>query len=498
VEFVYTNNGDSFTLSTTTIDNIAVGETSTFTVVPKTGLAAGTYTTTVTVTRGIYISTTFRVSFTVNQSIYSIGSDVTGTYTFPAAVPGYGTQAVKTVTVTNTGNRATNAALITLSGTNSGSFSLSKPAISDLEVGETDTFWVRPKIGLAAGTYTAIVSVSNNGGSHSYSANFTVSFTVNPSTYGINLDITGTHTFPGATAGYGAQTAKSVTITNTGNHATGALTIVLSGTDSESFTLSRTAIGITAGGTSTFTVVPKIGLAAGTYTATVTVNGGNGITANFNVSFTVNLVTINLDTIGTHTFSEVTPGYGEQAAKSVTITNTGNQATGALTIALSGTNSSSFILSTTTITSFSTGLTRTFTVRPKIGLDVGTYTATVTVTGGNSITANFIVSFTVIVPAGPLTVTFDPYDASSGSAPSAQTVAAYGTYITLPDKGNMRWRYRLIGSSGEKWYTAPFEGWIEWPYYYTNPRIVYPAGTSYKVKNNITLYAVWGLSVLDE
>jgi hypothetical protein len=35
-------------------------------------------------------------------------------------------------------------------------------------------------------------------------------------------------------------------------------------------------------------VVPNTGLAAGTYTATVTVSGGNGITANFTVSFTVN------------------------------------------------------------------------------------------------------------------------------------------------------------------------------------------------------------------
>ncbi|MCL2722608.1 MAG: InlB B-repeat-containing protein, partial [Treponema sp.] len=45
---------------------------------------------------------------------------------------------------------------------------------------------------------------------------------------------------------------------------------------------------ITVSGNNSFTVVPNTGLAAGTYTATVTVSGGNGITASFNVSFTVN------------------------------------------------------------------------------------------------------------------------------------------------------------------------------------------------------------------
>jgi hypothetical protein len=87
---------------------------------------------------------------------------------------------------------------------------------------------------------------------------------------------------------YTAQTAKTVTITNTGNQATGTLTAALSGTDNGSFTLSTTSISsIAAGDTGTFTVRPKTGLAVGTRTATVTVSGSNGITANFDVSFTV-------------------------------------------------------------------------------------------------------------------------------------------------------------------------------------------------------------------
>jgi hypothetical protein len=111
-----------------------------------------------------------------------------------------------------------------------------------------------------------------------------------PSTpsYSISLNQTESHTFPAATAGYEMQNAKGITITNTGNQATGALTVALSGDDSASFTLSTTAItSIAVGGTDPFTVRPNTGLAVGTYTATVTVSGENSITANFDVSFTV-------------------------------------------------------------------------------------------------------------------------------------------------------------------------------------------------------------------
>jgi formylglycine-generating enzyme required for sulfatase activity len=103
------------------------------------------------------------------------------------------------------------------------------------------------------------------------------------------LDQSGTYPFPAAVEGYGAQTAKSVTVSNTGIQATGKLAVALSGTNSGSFTLSAGSINsIAVGGTDSFTVVPNTGLAVGTYTATVTVSGGNDISADFTVSFTVN------------------------------------------------------------------------------------------------------------------------------------------------------------------------------------------------------------------
>jgi hypothetical protein len=106
--------------------------------------------------------------------------------------------------------------------------------------------------------------------------------------YGVTLDVSGTHTFPSATVGYGAQTPLTVTVTNTGNVATGALQIALSGAGSGNFTLSTATVGnIAVGGNMTFTVVPNTGLVAGASAATVTVNGGNGISETFDVAFTV-------------------------------------------------------------------------------------------------------------------------------------------------------------------------------------------------------------------
>jgi hypothetical protein len=209
-------------------------------------------------------------------------------------------------------------------------------------------------------------------------------------TYGISLSVSGTHTFAATTEGYTAQTPLTVTVTNTLNTATGGLSVALSGADSGSFTLSGTSISsIATGGTGTFTVVPKTGLAVKTYSATVTVSGSNGITAGFNVSFTVD-ASISLSVSGTHTFAPATVGYAAQTPLTVTVTNTGNTATGGLSVALSGTDSGSFTLSGTSINSIASGGTGTFTVVPKTGLAIKTYAATVTVSGSNGITASIL------------------------------------------------------------------------------------------------------------
>nr|AGS53837.1 hypothetical protein [uncultured bacterium contig00054] len=120
---------------------------------------------------------------------------------------------------------------------------------------------------------------------------YTVTVTITPApTGGISLTPSGNHIFTEAHTGYGEQTPYEVTINNDVSHATGALTIALSGANPGSFTLSTTTISdIAANGNASFTVKPNTGLAAGTYTATVTISGANSIHAEFDVSFTVSV-----------------------------------------------------------------------------------------------------------------------------------------------------------------------------------------------------------------
>lgn len=107
---------------------------------------------------------------------------------------------------------------------------------------------------------------------------------------------------------------------------------------------------------------------------------------------------ISLDPAVSHTFPEATVGYDDQTALDVTVTNTGNAATGDLTVSLSGKGKDSFELSTTSISSISIGenaKTATFAVTPTTGLDAGTYTATVTVSGTDIVSQSFDVTFKV-------------------------------------------------------------------------------------------------------
>ena len=218
----------------------------------------------------------------------SISLDPTGTYTFSEATVGYDAETPKTVTVTNTGNAETGELTVTLSNYNGFIVVPENRTISSIPEGETATFSIKPQAGLSQGTYTATVTVS---GRNIVAQSFGVSFTVNPkvSQRSIKLSEEGTYTFPEATVGYSAPAAREVTITSTGTAATDKLYITLDGANKTSFTLGKNEIeSIAVGKSATFTVTPKTGLAAGTYTAKVTVGDENLNLGSFDVSFKVN------------------------------------------------------------------------------------------------------------------------------------------------------------------------------------------------------------------
>jgi uncharacterized repeat protein (TIGR02543 family) len=310
-------------------------------------------------------------------------------------------------------------------------------------------------------------------GGNGISASFEVSFTVtDPSTYGIELSETGTYVFPSAAPGYGTQSAKTITVTNTGNQSTGPLSISKYGTHADLFTVSASPIpSIAAGGKDTFTVAPAgTGLFIGTYTATIRVNSEQ-----FNVSFTVDstvgspVYRVGLSETGTYYFPGAAPGYGPQSPRTITVTNTGNQATGPLTVGKSGPGGGFFTVSPPSLNSIAAGGGGSFTVVPIPGLVAGTYTATITVSNGNGINASFEVNFTVNPVFYPVTVTFD----ADGGAPATSSAPTFnGGTVSLP-ANPVKSGYTFGG-----WYTAKNGGGTAF------------TGTT-PVTADLTVYARW-------
>ena len=145
---------------------------------------------------------------------------------------------------------------------------------------------------------------------------------------------------------------------------------------------------------------------------------------------------ISLDTTETHNFPLVTKGYGEQAAKTETITNPGNKEIAQLTIGLSDGNF--FAISTNNISNVTTGSTVTFTVQPKTGLNEGTYIDTVTVSGSAITSQSFDLKFTVNAAPPLVTHVITATAITGGSiSPSGSVIVNNGeskTFTITPNR----------------------------------------------------------------
>jgi uncharacterized repeat protein (TIGR02543 family) len=388
-------NANAFTLSKTSQTSLAANGSGTFTVKPVNGLAPGTYTATVTVSNASVPARTVNLSFTVNALQYSIDVSPTDVY-FLTELEGYKAPAAQTVKITNTGNTATGNLTIKLEGDGASEYTISKTSQTSLAVGATGTFTVKPKTGLAPGAHAGTVVISN--------ANVTeklvsLSFTVDPKVFGIVL-VPEIDVFPEALQGYGTQSSIKVIIANTSNTDTGSLSIKLGGANASAFTLSKTtqaSIAYFSEGEGSFTVKPKTGLAPGTYIASITVSNANVPAQTVNLSFTVvpRVYSIALSPTDL-TFPSATQYYPMQFGQGIDIANTGNMATGTMTIALSGSNPTAFTIVQTSHKSINVHDSGGFVVRPANGLAPGTYTATLTVSNANVPTTTVNLSFTVV------------------------------------------------------------------------------------------------------
>jgi len=307
-----------------------------------------------------YLNNTFAIQATLSPAAH----------TFAVQAQGYGDVAPATFTVTNSTGGSINLGAPTLSGANAAGFEIDAASLPQtLALGESATFTVRPKTGLAAGSYTAQVQlVAEDGAGTSQTLAAAVSFTVTPPVWrvgvaaspagagvclvngaevseasveeGISLTLTakenagyrflywadgqgqkltenkeytvsptanmqlqmvfeklvyaitatpGTLEFEPRVAGYAAAPdAKTVTVENTGNTEVTLALPTAQGYDIQAGSgFANGQATLAAGSTATFTVQPKTGLAAGNYARAINVAGTNGASAVVNAAFTV-------------------------------------------------------------------------------------------------------------------------------------------------------------------------------------------------------------------
>ncbi|MCL1867035.1 MAG: cellulase family glycosylhydrolase, partial [Oscillospiraceae bacterium] len=195
----------------------------------------------------------------------------------------------------------------------------------------------------------------------------------------------------------GQDTPTTTTSTDSGPVVPTSPTSTVSGQDTPTTTTST----VTGDGPTTTTTTTNGGVSTGTQPTVITTLSTETTTT---VSVQPGVPAISLSQTGLLTFPSAAFGYGSQTRVPITINNIGTVDTGTLTIAFSGANADAFY---TTNTSFGSGVTvaqgsRAFEIRPEQGLAVGTYVATLTVSGTGFAAQSFNVSFTV-TEAGAVT-----------------------------------------------------------------------------------------------
>ena len=263
----------SYSIATTDSLTLAPQGTATFSIQPATGLAFGAYNETITFTTNHSTSASVNVTFTVEVGVFTIEANKT-TLSFGTATEGYTAPAAQQVTITSIGYIG-----VVLTMPTSPSYSITTADSLGIEPPGTATFSIQPKTGLDAGAHNETITFTTN---HFNSASVEVTFTVNPKRYELQASPT-LLDFGVEPTGYGAISAQTVTVTNTGNTIT-----TVSQPSSDNYTVSSLSRSVlNPGDSATFTVVPKTGLESRDYTETITVTGSGSSAAVVYVTFYV-------------------------------------------------------------------------------------------------------------------------------------------------------------------------------------------------------------------
>ena len=365
--------------------SIAAGTSSVLTV-------AATNATTVTITG----SDSSSYSLAATGGTETVSPTATTTYTATATGTGGTVTATATVTVTNvapTVKISANPSAIT-SGASSSLTVTATGATSVVVTGSDNSSYTLASTGgtqtvtpTATTTYTA--TAKGTGGTITGTATVTVS--ANPPTVTISANPTAVTS--------GASSVLTVAATN-------ATTVTITGTDKSSYSLAAT------GGTET--VSPT---ATTNYTATATGNGGT-VTATATVTVTAAAPTVTISA------NPTSIAAGSSSVLTVAATN-------AATVTITGSDKSSYTLAATGGTQ---SISPTFTT---------TYTATATGTGG-TITAQTTVTVTANAPT--VTIAANPASITSGASSVLTVAATNAASVTIT--GSDKSSYTLSSTGG--------------------------------------------------
>ena len=182
---------------------------------------------------------------------------------FSAVEEGYTRPAAQSINISNSSIGAALSVNVASSNTN---FEI-LPGHTTIGTGSDSSWQIQPKAGLAAGTYTADITLSADGISNKVEP---VTFVVDTATAPSQSLTVNIASFASVQTGYTQPAPAAITLTNTGS---ANLSNVSASVSSGNFILNTGTDAIASGSTDTsWTIRPIAGLAAGTYTATVTVS----------------------------------------------------------------------------------------------------------------------------------------------------------------------------------------------------------------------------------
>ncbi len=228
---------------------------------------------------------------------------------------------------------------------------------------------------------------------------------------------------------------------------------------------------VAVGSDGTITVNAK---APGEATITAAATDGSGVTATCKVTVTAKTYGLSCN-VSAINFGNVFPGYTQPGAQTFTLTNTGNQTLTGLTVS----SANNFVVGKLSADTVEPGKTVTFTAQPKAGLNVGTYSETITVTGSNNVKATATVSFTVVqAPASTPAPTPEPprillHFNTMGGLPLGDVSFGQGAPVEL-------WPYTPVRAG------YLFQGW------YKDQALTQPV-TKIVLVDETTLYAKWAV-----